>query len=133
MNNLTEIRLDASKVTHVKIKDSFKGINNGWGVKQYKYCEAKYFNFLWRKYLEHEAGYWRDGKQKPNRLSPMYDGEEVQKDPMYLVCDGWVYTKAELIIYVGAKEIKSLYFNNIETAKTYCNINFQNLNIIFSK
>lgn len=63
MNINTEMRLDKSKVTHIKIKDGFKGIDSGWGISQYKYLEAKYNKFLRWKYIKHQEGYYKDGRQ----------------------------------------------------------------------
>lgn len=128
MEKTTETRLDVSKVTHIKITDSFIGIETGWGIKQYKYCEATYFKFLIWKFLEHEAGYWRDGKQYSSCLSPMYSPEEIHNEPMYTIEDGWVRTNASVQVFVGQKLIKELYFTDLASAKRYCDINFHNVN-----
>ena len=130
MENITEIRLDISKVTHIKIKNSFKGIDNGWVVRQYKYCEAMYTKFLWWRFLKAEAGYWRNGIQYSSCLSSMYEREEIYKNPMYAVHDGWVYTNVSLEVYVSEKVIKELFFTDLEIAKRYCDINFHNVNFI---
>ena len=131
MDILKETRLDRSKVTHIKIKDSFKGVDTGWGIKQYKFCEAKYGKFLWIwKYLKSEEGFWRDGKQYSSCLSPMYTVEEVSKCPNYSVQDGWVHTKVSVKVFVGEKLIKELFFDDLDSAKRFSDINFPNVNFI---
>ena len=130
MEKITETRLDASKVTHIKITDSFNGIDTGWGVKQYKYCEAKYTKFLWWRFLNHEEGYWRDGKQYSSCLSPMYNIEEVAKYPNYSVQDGWVHTRVSVKVFVGEKVIKELFFDDLDSAKRFSDINFPNVNFV---
>lgn len=130
MNISSETRLDKSKVTHIKIKDKFNGIDTGWGVKKYKYCKATYYKLFGYKWLKAEEGYWRDGKQISSCLSPMYDAEQVASEPKYMTKDGWVYTKASVKVFVGDKLIKTLFFLEIETAIKYCDNNFNNINFI---
>lgn len=126
----SEIRLDKSKVTHIVIKDSFKGIDTGWGVYQYSYCEAKYAKFLWWRFLTHDAGYWRDGEQELRRICPFYEEDEVAQDPMYVVKWGCVYSKISVSIFIGKKVTKELFFDDLESARRFCDNNFHNVNFI---
>ncbi len=130
MEKITETRLDTSKVTHIKITDSFNGIDTGWGVKQYKYCEAKYTKFLWWSYLNYKEGFWKDGKQYSSCITPMYEMEEIFKNEKHLVHDFWVHTKASVKVFVGEEKIRELFFDNLLSAKRYCDINFHNVNFV---
>ena len=130
MGNSPEIRIDKSKVTHLIIKIGYNGIDTGWGVKQYKFCEATYrslFGFKWKKT---DAGYYRDGKQSSSFLSPIYEKDEVEKNEEYMIFSGWVFTKTRVFIYIGSEMIKVLYFDGIESAEEYCRTNFTNVKFI---
>jgi len=130
MDILKETRLDKSKVTHIKIKDAFKGVDAGWGIKQYKFCEAKYGRFLWRRYLQCAEGFWRDGKQYSSCLYPFYEPKEILGNKRFSIQDGWVYTKTSVKVFVGEKEIKELFFDDLDSAKRFSDINFPNVNFI---
>jgi hypothetical protein len=130
MEYTSELRLDKSKVTHIKIIDSVKGIDTGWGVKQYKDCEAIYANILWWRYLNYEAGYWKNGKQYSSCVSPIYDKDEINNNEKYFVQDGWVFTKVKVIVFIGEEAIKFIYFNDMDSAKKYCDFNFSDVNFV---
>lgn len=126
----SEIRLDKSKATHIVVKDSFKGVDAGFGIKQYKYCEAKYTRFLWWKFLSYDAGYWREGKQYESCLTPMYPKEKIEENSKYSIHEDWVYTNVRVRLFVGEKIIKELFFLDLDSAKRYCDTNFHNINFI---
>ena len=128
MDTFKETRLDKTKVTHIKIKDGFKGISTGWGIKQYKFLEAKYHKLFKWKWLFYKAGFWRDGKPNEARLCAMYDTDKILNNESFVVEDDWVYTKPSVIIYVGEQVIKTLYFIDLDSSKRYCDINFPNVN-----
>jgi hypothetical protein len=128
MDTFKEIRLDKTKVTHIKIKDGFKGISTGLGIKQYKFLKANYVKFFNWKHLQFKAGFWRDGKQNEARFCAMYETDEILNNESFVVDDNWVYTKPSAIIYVGEQVIKTLYFIDLDSAKRYCDINFPNVN-----
>jgi hypothetical protein len=129
MNILKETRLDKSKISHIEIKDSFKGIDNGWGIKQYKYCQTTYIKFLRWRFFNQKAGYWENGIQD-FYSSSMYTREEILNNDMYYINDLFVYTKTTVSIYVGEKLVKKLFFSDFESAKKYCDINFNNVNFL---
>jgi hypothetical protein len=130
MDTFQETRLDKTKVTHIKIKDGYKGINTGWGIKQYKFCVAKYVKFLLWSFLIRDEAYWSDGKQIESWRSPMYKIDEIANNESYIIHEGWVFTKPRVIVYVGEQVIKTLYFADLDSAKRYCDNNFHNVNFI---
>jgi hypothetical protein len=130
MDTTSEIRLDKSKVTHIVIRDKFKGIDNGRGVKQYKFCEAVYIQILRWKFFNLKEGYYRDGRQSESAISPYYTKQEIEEDSGYLVDAGWVYTKVKVSIFVQDKLIKKLFFLDLESAKSYCDVNFENVDFV---
>lgn len=124
---VNELRLNKEQVSHIKITDKHKGIESFWnGYLEYDYRPTSYFYFLWVfKSVHAKAGYYRKGYKQNSWTSYI---EEIPESCFDL--NGELWSRCKIEIFSGETKIKTIYFKDINTAKKYCDKNFNNVNII---
>ena len=124
-----EIRVNKEQISHIEIYDTHIGVKSYWNnYIPYIWMEADYFKFLWlfkTPFKNYKEGFYRDSKRK--RISN--DTPCEVDDERELVVGDYIWTKPHIQIFCGKYKIKSIYFEDLKSAKTYCDKKFSNVNV----
>lgn len=135
---MNELRINKDRVSHIEIYDTIKGIqksghviNNSYELLPRKEERIKYFIPFFNETLIYPEAYYKNGVYElSDYWTYSYTKEEINDIRGLYISGIDVWTKVFVKIYAGSHMIKSLYFDNIEEAKKYCEDNFPNVNII---
>ncbi len=135
-----ELRINKDTVTHIEIYDVRKGIqqtgnvrNDSYELLPYKKERIKYFIPFFNKTIIYPKGYYRNGIYELSEYSSYhYTEKKIENMKGIFVFGLDVFTKPFVKIYVGNTLIKSMYFDFIDEAQSFCNKKFPNVNVIFN-
>jgi hypothetical protein len=127
---MSELRLDKSKITHIIIKDKNPKIGLMGHIYLYRpekvvknrfwfdtsYPEAYYLNGIYCL----DAGMCTNAYYTPD--------EAMAKD--FLIEDNQLFYKPLAMFFIGNHKVDELNFSTLEEAKTYCDINFPQINYV---
>lgn len=135
-----ELRINKDKVSHIKIFDVRRGVQEEyWNNKYYKLLPKTrkrewFFIFTWME--TYEEAYYRNGEyDKDDMFTSGYDfytKEEVGDLEGVFIDGDELYTKPIIKIYSNDYLLKSKFFDTLDEAKSYCDNNFPNVNVIFN-
>lgn len=118
---MNQTRINPDLVSHIKICDKTQ--------TDYVYKSKKVHKYLFGLYKEVEpAGYYTINLFCNEVL--IFTIDEVKESVDVFDIDGVLYYKPCVEVFSGGKKIKTRYFNTLEEAKEYCDINFPNIKTV---
>lgn len=118
------IKLDISKVTHVKITPR-QELGYEWVDLIY---EPDWLDRLFGAKEEDISAYFKGGQAGSYNFK--YSKAEVENDWSVEDIAGKLYTKPSCKIYIGSEHIRTKYTKTKEEAEDYAKLNFPHLNMV---
>ena len=121
---MNQLRINPEQVSHVRVYDQTRELNNGWNTSKYKFLPSTYKEYFFGLIISgHKEGYYRNGIYDDSWRAPkLLEG--------HIDVDGWMEEKPHIEIFAGKELMKRMYFDSLEGGLKWLKENLPNVSLV---